>query len=111
MTQYLGRHSVSSDQHIKKLRSLREGLHVVMQCYMRQHFADRYWLHEHPGGHASWRTHDEEIHKRINHVLRTRTCVQMKCSEDATRSKRIRTQNTGRLHKEFENKNSFGELL
>ena len=22
---------------------------------MRQHFADRYWLHEHPGGHASWR--------------------------------------------------------
>ena len=35
--------------------SLREGLHVMMQCYMRQHFADRYWLHEHPGGHASWR--------------------------------------------------------
>ena len=32
--------------------SLREGLHVLMQCYMRQHFADR-WLHEHPGGHAS----------------------------------------------------------
>ena len=27
----------------------------MMQCYMRQHFADRYWLHEHPGGHASWR--------------------------------------------------------
>ena len=22
---------------------------------MRQHFADRYWLHEHPGGHASRR--------------------------------------------------------
>ena len=26
------------------------------------------------------RTHDEEIHKRINHVLRTRTCVQMERS-------------------------------
>ena len=26
-----------------------------MQCNMRQHFADRYWLHEHPGGRASWR--------------------------------------------------------
>ena len=49
VTQYLERHSVSSDQHMKKLMSLREG------CYMRQHFADRYWLHEHPGGHASWR--------------------------------------------------------
>ena len=40
---------------MKKLMSLREGLHVMMQCYMRQHYADRYWLHEHPGGHASWR--------------------------------------------------------
>ena len=54
-TQYLERHSTSSDQHRKKLMSLREGLHVLMQCYMRQHFADRYWLHEHAGGHASWR--------------------------------------------------------
>ena len=55
VTQCLERHSVSSDQHMKKLMSLREGLHVMMQCYMRQHFADRYWLEEHPGGHASWR--------------------------------------------------------
>ena len=46
---------MSSDQHMEKLMSLREGLHVMMQCCMRQHFADRYWLHEHPGGHASWR--------------------------------------------------------
>ena len=46
---------MSSDQHMKKLMSLREGLHVMLQCYMRQHFADRYWLHEHPGGQASWR--------------------------------------------------------
>ena len=55
VTQFLERHSASSYQHMKKLMSLREGLHVRMQCYMRQHFADRYWLHEHPGGHASWR--------------------------------------------------------
>ena len=55
VTQYLERHSVSSDQHMMKLMSLREGLHVMMQCDMRQHIADRYWLHEHPGGHASWR--------------------------------------------------------
>ena len=40
---------------MKKLMSLREGLHVMMQCYMRQHAADLYRLHEHPGGHASWR--------------------------------------------------------
>ena len=55
VTQYLERHSVSSDRHVKQLMSLREGLHVMMHCYFRQHYADRYWLHEHPGGHASWR--------------------------------------------------------
>ena len=55
VTQYLERLSASSDQHMKKFMSLREGLHVMMQRYMRQHFADHYWLHEHPGGHASWR--------------------------------------------------------
>ena len=55
MAQYLERHSASSDQHMKKVMSLREGLHVMMQCNMRQHVADRYWLHEDPGGHASWR--------------------------------------------------------
>ena len=35
VTRYLERHYVSSDQHRKKLMSLREGLHVMMQCYMR----------------------------------------------------------------------------
>ena len=53
VTQYLERHSVSLDQYMKEFKPLREGLHVMMQCHMRQHFADRYWLHEHPGGHAS----------------------------------------------------------
>ena len=31
------------------------------------------------------RTYDEEIHKRINHILCERTCVQIECSEDAIR--------------------------
>ena len=44
-------HCVSSNQHMRKLMSLRDGLHV-MQCYMRQHFADCHWLRERPGGHA-----------------------------------------------------------
>ena len=34
VTQHLERHSGSSDQHMKKLMSLREGLHVMMQCCM-----------------------------------------------------------------------------
>ena len=55
VTQRMVRHSVSSDQNMKKLMSLREGLHVMMQCYMRHQSADRYWLHEQPEGHASWR--------------------------------------------------------
>ena len=35
----------------EEVDALREGLHVVMHCYMRRHFAGRSWLHEHPGGH------------------------------------------------------------
>ena len=55
VTQQSKRHSESSDQHIKKLMSLREGLRVMMQCCMRQHLADRCWLHEHLGGRSSWK--------------------------------------------------------
>ena len=85
VSQYMERHSVRSDQHMKKLVSLRECLHVMMQCH---HFADRYLLHEHSTRTCILeRTHDEEIHRRINHVLRTKTCVQMECSEDAIRIK------------------------
>ena len=36
VTQYLERHSASSDQNMKKLMPIREGLHVLMQCYMRR---------------------------------------------------------------------------
>ena len=45
VTQYLERHSAISDQHMKKLMSLREDLHVMMQCYMQQHFAAREDMH------------------------------------------------------------------
>ena len=55
VTQYLERHFVSADPNVKEWMPLREIVNVMMQCYMRQHFADRYWLHEHPGGHASCR--------------------------------------------------------
>ena len=57
------------------------------------------------------RTHDEEIHKRTDHVLRTRTCLQMECQEDAIRIKCIRAQSNRLLHKPLENHNSLGELL
>ena len=81
VTQFLERHSVSSDQHMKKLMSLREGLPVMMQCYMRQHFVDLYWLHEHPGGHASWR---EPTMRKFTKESTT-YFMQMECSEDAIR--------------------------
>ena len=45
VTHYMERHSARSDQHMKKLTSFREGLLMMVQCYMRQHLADRYWLH------------------------------------------------------------------
>ena len=106
VTQYLERHSVSSDQHMKKLMSLREGLHVMMQCYMRQHFADRYWLHEHPGGPCFVETtYEEEIHRRINDLLGERTVYAdgmfTRCDQNRVRF----------LHKQLENENSFGERL
>ena len=34
VTQYMERHSASSAQHMKKLSSHREGLHVEMESYM-----------------------------------------------------------------------------
>ena len=48
VTQQLERHSVSSGQHMKKLMSLREGLHVMMRSYTRQHFATGFFTN-------SWR--------------------------------------------------------
>ena len=58
--QYLERQLMCDDPSMKGskwqsrlLTLLCEDLHEMKQCYEQQHFADRYWLHEHPGGHAS----------------------------------------------------------
>ena len=76
-TQYLERHSASSDQHMKKLMLLREGLHAMMQCCMGQHFADRYWLHEHPGGLASSResTMRKFTEESITYFVKGPVCI------------------------------------
>ena len=76
VTQYLERHSVSSDQHMKKLMSFREGLHMMMQSVFRQYFADRCWLHEHLGGHARWR--EPTMRKFTNNRPRT-LCEDLVC--------------------------------
>ena len=112
VTQYLERHSVSSAQHMKKLMSLREGLHVMMQRYMRQHFADRYWLHEHPGGHASWRkfTMRKFTKESTTHFVKGLVCrwnVQQMRSE----SNEYVRKTTSFLRKPLDNQNSLGELL
>ena len=55
MIQCLEQHFVRVDLNEKEVMPVRGGLHEMMQCDMRQHFAERYWLHEHPGRHSSWR--------------------------------------------------------
>ena len=76
-TQFLETHSASSDQDMKKLMSLH--VNVMMQCYMRQLSADRYWLHELSGGRASWRTSMRKFTKESTtyFVRRPKICVQM----------------------------------
>ena len=71
VTEYLERHSASSDQHMKKLMSRRKALHVMMQCYMRQHFADRH--------SASWR--ESTRMKFMKYVIREMADTQMECSK------------------------------
>ena len=101
---------------MKELKSVREGFHEMMQCYMRQHFADRYWLdlywlHEHPGGHASWRepTMRKFTEESTTYFVKGPVCkwnVQKMRSES---SEYVR-KTTG-LHKQLENQNSLGENL
>ena len=105
LKKYLARYSVSSDQHMKQLMSFREGLHVMMQCHMRQHFADPYWLHEHPGGHASWRQPTMRKFKSTIHFVKGLVC------RWNVQKVRICSENNGVLHKQLENQNSLEELL
>ena len=51
----LSRGSFLVMHYVKELTLLREGLHEMMQCYRRQHFAASNDLHEHLRGHSSWR--------------------------------------------------------
>ena len=75
---------------MKKMMSLREGLHVMMQCYMRLQIADRDWLREHPVGHASWREPTKRKFKKesTTYFVRGLVCrwnvqkVQSESSED-----------------------------
>ena len=54
--QHLEQHFVSADPNVKELMPLREGLHEMMQCDRRQHFAAGNDLHE----------HQEDIHRGEN---------------------------------------------
>ena len=53
MTRCLEQLCVRPDLNVKELMPLREGVHDMMQCDVRQHFAERYWLQEHPGRRSS----------------------------------------------------------
>ena len=113
VTQCLERHTVSSDRHMKKLMSLREGLHVTTQCYMGQHFADRYRLHEHPGGHASWRepTMRKFTKESTSYFVKGHVCrwnVQKMRSDS---SEYVRKTTGFFFHKQLKNPNRLGELL
>ena len=112
VTQFLERRSVSSDQHMKKLMSLREGLHVMMQCYMRQHFADRYWLHEHPRGHASWRepTMRKFTKESTTYFVKGPVC-RWNVQKMRSKSSEYVRKATGFFTNSWRIKNSLGELL
>ena len=88
---------------MKKLMSLREGLHVMMPWYMREHFADRYWLHEHPGGHASWRepTMRKLTKESATHFVKGSVCkwnvqkMRSETSEYVRKIQRVSSQTVG----------------
>ena len=96
MIQYLVRHLVISDQHMKELMPLREGLHVTSQCYMRQHDACR--------RSTSWR---ESMMRKFMKGPICRWNVQKIRSE----SSEYMWETTGAFYKQLENQNSLGELL
>ena len=92
--------------------SLREGLHVMMQRYTRQHFADRCWQHEHPGGHASWRepTMREFTKESTTYFVKGLVC---RCSVQKMRSESSEyvRKTTGFSANSWRIKQSLGELL
>ena len=93
--------SMKTDLNVKEWMSLREGLHERMQCDMRQHFAERYWLHEHPIRQSSW-TESTRM-KFMN--------MPSECSKMRSESSEYVWKTTGAFYKQLEKQNSLGELL
>ena len=104
--------SASSDQHMKKLMSLREGPHVMMQCCMRQLFADRHWLHDHPGGHAPWREPTmRKFTQESNTYCVRRPVRRWNIQKMPSAPGEYVRKTKGVLHEHLENQTRFGELL
>ena len=101
VTQYLERHLASSDPHMKELMPLREGVHERMQCDMRQHFAERYWLHEHPRRHPSWK--EPTRMKFMN--------MPSECAKMRSESSEYMWKTTGAFINSWRIKKSLGVLL
>ena len=78
---------------------LREGLHERMQCYMRQHFAERYWLHEHPRRHSSGKESTRMIFMNM-----PCECSQMRSESSEN------VENKGYFYEQMENQNRLGEM-
>ena len=109
VTQYLEQHSVSSNQRMKKLMPLREGLHVKLQRYMQQYFGDGYWQHEHPGGHASWREPTmRKFTESSTYFVKGPVC-RSNVQKIRAESSEYVDENNGFLHKQLENQNILGE--
>ena len=106
VTYYLEKRSESSDQDMNKLMLLRECLCVMIHCYRRQHSADFYLLHEHPGGPASRR----EPMMRKN-VLDTRTSVQVESHKMRSESNEYVRKTTGLFSNRLRIKIALGNFF
>ena len=101
LIQHLERHFVTSDQHMKELMPLREGLHVTTQCYLRQHDACRH--------SASWR--ESTRRKLMMYVIPERADMQMECSKMRSETSEYIWETTGILINSWRIKHSLGEPL
>ena len=89
--------------------SLREGLHVKLQCYMQQYFGDGYWQHEHPGGHALWREPTmRKFTESSTYFVKGPVCRWNVQKIRAESSEHWRKNNVF-LHTQLENQNILGE--
>ena len=100
--QCMKQHFARTDLDVKELMTLRAGLHEMMQCDLRQHlFAERYWLHEHPGRQSSWKES-----ARMKFMNMPSGCTKMR-----SESSEYMWTTTDAFKKQLENHNSLGELL